>query len=134
MAIVTTVNSNYQGLAGKTLSTQSNLTSKIKEAVICVAIGTCMYPMCAAGYTVDLTLCSRITTVLYVGVGNHTDGACNVAGYTVEYRRAANCAAATGTLHFFESAGVACGAPHTEIPDCSCEVISSTHRLYVIGF
>jgi len=134
MALVTTVNSCYQGITGKNITPQSQLTSRIKEAVICFAIGACAYPACAAGYAVDLSLCSRITTILYVGVGNHSDGACNVDGYTVEYRRAACCAAATGTLHFFETAAGCAAAPHTEIPNASTEVQCSTHRMYVIGF
>jgi len=133
MALVTTVNSDFQGITGKTVTPQGILTSKIKEAVICFAIGADAYPMCAAGYTVDLTLGSRITTVLYVGVGNHSDGACNVDGYAVEYRRGACCAAGTGTLHFFETAAGGT-SPLDEIPDCSAEVQCSTHRMYVIGF
>jgi len=133
MALVTTVNTNYEGITGKTVTPQGKLTSKIKEAIICFAIGACAYPACAAGYTVDLSLCSRITTILYVGVGNHSDGACNVDGYAVEYRRGANCAAATGTLHFFET-GAAGASPLDEIPNASTEVQCSTHRMYVIGF
>jgi len=133
MALVSTVNSNFQSITGKTLSKQSVLTSRIKEAVICFAIGACAYPACAAGYAVDLSAGGRITTLLTVQVGNHSDGACNIDGYAVEYRFAACDAAATGTLHFFET-GAVVATPLDEIPACAADVQCSTHRFHVTGF
>ena len=136
MALVSTINSNWQAVTGKNLTRQSALTSRLKEAVICFAIGMCCYPACAAGYAVDLSACGRITTLISVEVDNHSDGACNVDGYHTEYRFAACCAAATGTLHIlagFNEAAKRCG-PMVEIPACASDVVCSTHRIHVTGF
>jgi len=134
MALVSTVNANWETITGKNLTRQSALTSRLKEAVICFAIGSCAYPACAAGYAVDLSACGRICTVVSVEVETHSDGACNVDGYVTEYRFAMCCAAATGTLHFWEIAADACAVPMSEIPNASTEVQCSTHRIHVTGF
>ena len=132
--VVATINTNYTNLTGKTIGLQAELNSRLQVAVICQTVGMCEdYPMCAAGYTVDLSAGGRITTLISVEVGNHTDGACNVDGYLTEYRYAACCAAATGTLHFFET-GAVVATPLDEIPACDCALNCAVFRFRVIGF
>ena len=132
MALVSTVNTTWQNITGKELSRQSVLTSKMKEVVICFAIGMCAYPACAAGYAVDLSAGGRITTLLSVEVGNISDGACNVDGFVTEYRYAACCAAATGTLHIWETGG-AINTPLDELPACAACLNGAVIRFRVIG-
>ena len=140
MATTVTVNSTWKGFVGKVGFTSAQDASKVKEAIICVAIGACnAYPACSAGYTVDLSACGAISTILFAEVEPQEIG-CNTALVT-NYIRAACCAAATGTLHLYETAiGVICGcanvaaAPFTEIVDCSTLAECETFRVHVIGF
>jgi len=141
MAVVSSINSNWELLAGKNLTRQSALGSRIKEAVVCVAIGACMYPACAAGYTVDLSLCGRITTIIRAEPENLRTGACDCILTVTQYVPAACDAAATGTLHLYETAvGVVCGCTNiaqaalAEIPDCACDAACKTVKFHVTGF
>ncbi len=132
MATTITVNSNWKGFVGKVGFTSAQDASKVKEAVICIAIGACnVYPACNAGYTVDLTACGAIKTILFVDVEPVEVGT-NTALLT-QYVRAACCAAATGTLHFYESTCSA-AAPFVELPACATDVECETIRVHVLGF
>jgi len=132
LAVTTTVNADWDRLTiGKSLSRQAALNSKIIEAVVCVSIGACMYPMCNAGYTVDLSLCGRISTIIEAIPRN-----LEVTGDELvvsDYVPAACDAAATGTLHFYESGG-AVTTPLDEINACSCLAACSTIKFHVTGF
>ena len=132
MAITSTVNSNWEDLTGKTLSVQSKLTSKLKEVVICVAIGMCAYPMCNAGYTVDLSAGGRIDTIVYAQPRNLEVGTNTLL--VSDYVPAACDAAATGTLHFYEGDANASAVPLSELPACATDAQCSTVKFYVIGF
>jgi len=134
--VTAAINTNYTRLTGKTIGLQAELNSKIQTAVICQTIAMCcdVYPMCAAGFVVDLSAGGRITTLLSVEVGNISDGACCADGYITEYRYAACCAAATGTLHVFECSAACAAAPFAEIPNCSNELACAVIRFRVIGF
>ncbi len=140
MATTITVNSNWKGFVGKVGFTSAQDASKVKEAVICIAIGACnVYPAANAGYTVDLSACGAIKTILFVDVEPAEVGT-NTALIT-QYVRATDCAAATGTLHFYETAiGVVCGcanivaAPFAELPACATDAECETIRVHVLGF
>jgi len=129
MAVVTTVNCDWQAITGKTLSRQSVLTSKMLEAVVCVAIGACNYPACNAGYVVDLSLCGRVTTIISaipepLEVSNTL--------LTAQYVPAACGAAATGTLHYYEVAAVC--TPFGELAMCATDAACTTVKFHIIGF
>ncbi len=133
MATVITTNANWKGFAGKSGFTYSQDASKIKEAVVCIAIGACnVYPACNAGYTVDLSIGGAIKTIIFVDVEPAEVGT-NTALLT-QYARAACCAAATGTLHFYEDGDLACPGPFVELPACSTDAECETIRVHVIGF
>ncbi len=139
MATTITLNSNWKGFVGKVGFTSAQDASKVKEAIICIAIGACnTYPACNAGYTVDLSACGAIKTILWVDIEPAEVGT-NTALLT-QYSRAANCAAATGTLHFYEGstmAVVACctvPAPFSELPAAATCAECETIRVHVIGF
>ncbi len=129
MAVVTTVNCDWQNITGKTLSHQSVLTSKMKEAVVCVAIGSCNYPMCNAGYVVDLSLCGRITTIISATPENlEVSDTLLIAQYVPDCAGAA----ATGTLHYYETLAT-CG-PLGELPACESDAACTTVKFHIIGF
>jgi len=131
MAIVSTINSDWTSITGKTLSIQSKLVSKMKEVVICVAIGACAYPMCNTGYTVDLSAGGIITTIIEATPRN-----LEVTGDTLlvsDYVPAACDAAATGTLHFYETAAVV-DLPLDELDACSALAQCLTVKFHVYGF
>ena len=131
MAVVTTVNCDWQNITGKTLSHQSVLTSKMKEAVVCVAIGACNYPMCDTGYTVDLSLCGRITTII-----SATPEHLEVSNTLLVAQYVPDCCneAATGTLHYYEVAAGACPLPMSELPACESCAACTTVKFHIIGF
>ena len=129
MAVVTTVNTDWQNITGKTLSHQSVLTSKMKEAVVCVAIGSCNYPMCNDGYVVDLSLCGRITTIISATPEDlEVSNTLLVAQYVPDTCNEA----ATGTLHYYEAAGNC--APLRELPACESDAACTTVKFHIIGF
>ena len=132
MAIVTTLNANWDSVTfGKDLSVQSKVVSQIKEAVVCVAIGACAYPMCNAGYTVDLSLCGRISTIISA-IPQNLEVAANELLVT-DYVPAACCVAGTGTLHLYETGG-AVTTPLDELDACSAVAQCTTVKFHVIGF
>jgi len=132
MVVTTTVNADYDRMTlGKGLDIQSKLNSKMKEVVACVAIGACMYPMCNAGYTVDLSFGGRISTIISATPQN-LEVAANEMLVT-DYVPAAGNAAATGTLHFYETGG-AVTTPLDELDACSCVAACSTVKFHIIGF
>lgn len=132
MAVVSTINSDWSTVTGKTLSVQSKLVSKMLETVICVAIGACAYPACNAGYTVDLSASGRITTIISA-IPNDAEVGTNTLIIS-QYVPAAAGAAATGTLHFYESTANACNIPLAELPACATCAQCETVKFHVIGF
>jgi len=129
MAVVTTVNCDWTSITGKTLTRQSVLTSKMKEAVVCVAIGSCNYPMCNTGYTVDLSLCGRITTIISA---IPEDLEVSDTLLKAQYVPACAGAAATGTLHYYEVAAVC--TPFGELAACAACAACTTVKFHIIGF
>lgn len=129
MAVVTTVNCDWQSITGKTLSQQSVLTSRIKQVVVCVAIGSCTYPMCNVGYVVDLSLGGRITTIISAKPED-----LEVSDTLLKAQYVPDCCneAATGTLHYYEVAAVC--SPFGELPACQCDAACTTVKFHVIGF
>jgi len=141
MAIVSVINSNWTQIAGKNLTRQAALTGGLKETVICVTVGMCCnYPMCQAGYTVDLSACGRITTIISAVPENVRTAACCTILTVTAYVPAMCDAAATGTLHLYEGATMAvvacCTVPAalTELPDCATDAACKTVRFHVTGF
>lgn len=125
MAIVSTVNTNWRNLTGKTNSRQSALTSKLKESVIDVALG-CADNYVTGGIVTDLSACGTITTIVTASVNEVS------VGLNSEYNPVALCAASTATIQFYESAGA--GLPMTELACASCETNCITFKVHVIGF
>jgi len=125
MAITSTINTNWKNLTGKTNSRQSALTSKLKEAVIDVAIGCAdTYP--TGGIVTDLSACNTITTIVTASVNEVS------VGLNSEYNPVACDAAATATIQFYESA--ATGLPMLELACGSAELQCVTFKVHVIGF
>lgn len=133
MAIVTAINADWTAQTGKTLSKQSVLNSQILEVNATVTIGMCCnYPGCAAGYTVDLSFCGRVATIIEVNFENMEVGASCCTLLVSRYEYAACCAAATGTLHLFE--GTCAVTPLGELPNCATCATCKVVRVHVIGF
>lgn len=134
MATVTT-NSNWKKLTGKTGFVNSQDVSKLKEAVVCVAVAACCDVYAAGGYTVDLSLGGAISTVLQATVDPVIAGCCCCISVVAVYNPAAACAAATGKVQLFESGASCCAAvPFSELPCCAADVAGKTFRVRVIGF
>ena len=122
MTIAIAVNSDYQSIVGKTLSTQAELLSKLKVAIVDITLTTETYT--TGGETIDLTLGKRLTTII----------ACEVlevsTGHVGQYVPAALGAAATGKLKLYY-AGTA-GATLDEVT--SSESTTLTCKVRVYGF
>ena len=88
MTLTATVNSDWQSICGKTLSIQSELTSKLKTVVVDIAYGAEDYDI--GGNVIDLSLGGRINTII----------ACEVlevsTGHSVQYVAGAGNAATLG--------------------------------------
>ncbi len=126
MAIVETINANWERISGKELSRQSILTSRTKETLIDVAIDCCD-TYCTGGITVDLSAGGRISTILtadVIQVSNQLQAV---------YTPAACDAAATGTVIFHDEGG-ACTTALAEIACGSCLIQCITFKVHVIGF
>jgi len=123
MTLTITVNSNYEKIAGKTLTMQAELTSPMKTAIVDVVYAACEdYDI--AGNVVDLSLGGRFSTIIAVEVMETT------VGLVAQYVHAAADAAATGKLKLYE-AGTA-SAALDEADDA--DAINATFRLRVVGF
>lgn len=122
MAITAAVNSDYQSITGKTLSTQAELLSKLKVAIVDVTFTTEDYDI--GGNVVDLSLDGRIGTII----------ACEVlevsTGHSIQYVPSAGNVASTGKFKFYES-GTA-SAEFDEADDV--DSITSSFKVRIYGF
>ena len=123
MTLVVSVNSNYETIVGKNLTTQAELTSKLKVAIVDVVYASCEdYDL--GGNIVDLSLQGRFKTIIAVEVLE------TGAGIKVDYVHGANDAAALGKLKIYESG--AQSADFDEQDDVTG--INATFRLRIFGF
>ena len=123
MTLVVSVNSNYEKIVGKNLSTQAELTSRLLVAIVDVVYASCEdYDV--GGNIVDLSLCGRFNTIIAVEVLETT------IGVKAEYVHGADDAAALGKLKLYES-GTASSA-FDEADDA--DTFNATFRLRVFGF
>jgi hypothetical protein len=133
MANTVAVNSDWENLAGKTLSVQSELTSKLKTTVVDVTFaGSDTYS--TNGVTIDLSLGGRIKTIIEASIIS------NDKGLLLEYVPAALGAAATGKVKAFgyindDSAG-SNTTPEalTELAASSTIVNSLAIKIRIVGF
>ena len=123
-------NANHKSLTGKTLSIQSELTSKLKSVVVDVTFGG-SENYATNGVVVDLSLGGRIDTVI----------ACEVLhsnkGLLLQYAPAAAGAAATGKLKAYghtptSSTGTVIALEELDNADTATN--SMTVRVRVTGF
>ena len=123
MTLVISVNSNYEKIVGKTLSTQAELTSKLQVAIVDVVYASCEdYDI--GGNIVDLSLCGRFSTIIAVEVLETT------IGVLAQYIHGANDAADLGKLKLYETGTIT--EPFDEADDA--DTINATFRLRVFGF
>ena len=133
MALTVAVDSDWENLTGKTLSVQSELTSKLKTTIVDVTFGACdNYATC--GVTVDLSLGGRLSTFLEASVIS------NDGGLLLEYVPAALNAAATGKVKAYgyindDSAGVnTTPEALTELANASAITNSLAIKIRVFGY
>ena len=133
MANTVAVNSDWENLTGKTLTVQSELTSKLKTTVVDVTFGACdTYTSC--GVTVDLSLGGRIGTVIEASIIS------NDKGLLLEYVPATGGAAATGKIKAYgyindDAAGVnTTPEAFNELDNASAIVNSLAIKIRVVGF
>lgn len=130
MAITVAVDSNQERLTGKTLSIQSELTSKLLTTVVDVTYGACdTYTSC--GDTVDLSLGGRISTIIEASIIS------NDGGLLLEYVPAAGGAAATGKIKAYGTDPAAAGgavAAFVELPNAAADVNGLGIKIRVVGF
>lgn len=123
-------NANHKSLTGKTLSIQSELTSKLKSVIVDVTFGG-SENYATNGVTVDLSLGSRISTVIAAQIydGNK--------GLLLQYVPAAGNAAATGKVKCYGEDHTAKGsAPRAlaELANASTATQNMTFKVRVLGF
>jgi len=130
MAITIEQNADHKSLTGKTLSIQSELTSKLKSTIVDVTYGA-SDNYATNGNTVDLSLGGRISTVIGAEI-LHSD-----KGLLLQYVPAAAGAAATGKIKAYgqeptsaTSTVIALG----ELDNADTAVNSMTIRIRIIGF
>lgn len=130
MAITVAVDSNQQKLTGKTLSVQSELTSKLLTTLVTVTYGACD-TYTTGGCTVDLSLGGRIKTIISATIIS------NDVGTLLEYVPAAAGAAATGKLKAFgvdPAAGGGAVVIFPELASSSAGVNAMVVKIRVVGF
>ena len=120
MTLTIAVNSQWQSLCGKTLHIQSELTSKLKVAIVDVVYTTEDYDL--GGNLVDLSLDGRINTIIAVEVLEVS------TGNSVQYIHGAASDAKLGKLKFYES-GTA-SLPFDETDDADALTTSLTLRVF----
>jgi hypothetical protein len=130
MAITIAQNALHKSLSGKTLSIQSELTSKLKSVVVDItyAAGD---NYATNGNVVDLSLGSRIGTVIGAQIfdGNK--------GLLLQYVPSATNAAATGKIKCYGEDHTAKGSAaraFAELANASTIVNSMTCKIRVLGF
>ena len=130
MAITIAHNADHKSLTGKTLSIQSELTSKLKTTVVDVTYGA-SDNYATNGNTVYLSLGSRINTIIGASIIH-----CN-KGLLLQYAPAATGAAATGKIKAFghtPTSSTATVVALEELDNADTAVNSMTIRIRVIGF
>ena len=133
MANTVAVNSDWQNLTGKTLSIQSELTSKLKSTVVDVTFAAAD-TYSTNGVTIDLSLGGRISTIIEASIISNTKG------LLLEYVPAALGAAATGKVKAFgyinDDAGGVNVTPEafSELANASAIVNSLAIKIRVVGF
>mgnify|MGYP003637270274 FL=1 len=130
MAITIAHNADHKSLTGKTLSIQSELTSKLKTTVVDVTYGA-SDNYATNGNTVDLSLGSRINTIIGASIIH-----CN-KGLLLQYAPAAAGAAATGKIKAFghtPTSSTATVVALEELDNADTAVNSMTIRIRIIGF
>jgi len=130
MAITIIQNANHKSLTGKTLSIQSELTSKLKSVVVDItyAVGD---NYLTGGNVVDVSLGSRISTVIGAEIldGNK--------GLLLQYIPSATNAASTGKIKCYGEDHTVKGAAaraFAELANASTAVNSMTCKIRVLGF
>ena len=130
MAITIIQNANHKSLTGKTLSIQSELTSKLKSVVVDItyAAGD---NYATGGNVVDVSLGSRIRTVIGAEIldGNK--------GLLLQYIPSATNAASTGKIKCYGEDHTAKGSAaraFAELANASTAVNSMTCKIRVLGF
>jgi hypothetical protein len=130
MALTVAVDSRFQNLAGKTLSIQSVLTSKIKDVSTVITFGA-TDDYSSDGNIVDLSLGGRIKTILDVTPISNTKG------LLLEYVPDTNNEAVSGKLKCFGVDPAASGGAvvgFTELADASTTTRDMVVKLRVRGF
>lgn len=131
MAITIIQNANHKSLTGKTLSIQSELTSKLKSVVVDITYAAGDNYV-TGGNVVDVSLGSRISTVIGAEIldGNK--------GLLLQYIPSATNAASTGKIKCYgQQANAQSGAVAIvldELASASTAVNSMTCKIRVLGF
>tara|TARA_R100000406_G_scaffold71336_5_gene51612 strand:- start:1516 stop:1908 length:393 start_codon:yes stop_codon:yes gene_type:complete len=130
MAITIAQNSDHKSLTGKTLSVQSQLTSKLKECIVDITFGA-SDNYASDGNTVDLSMGGRIDTVIGCEI-LHCD-----KGLLLQYAPATGGAAASGKLKAYghtPTSSTTTVIALEELDDGDTAVNSMSVRCRVIGF
>ena len=130
MAITIIQNANHKSLTGKTLSIQSELTSKLKSVVVDITYAAGDNYL-TGGNVVDVSLGSRISTVIGAEIldGNK--------GLLLQYIPSATNAASTGRIKCYGEDHTAKGSAaraFAELANASTAVNSMTCKIRVLGF
>tara|TARA_B110000438_G_C15389967_1_gene468590 strand:- start:92 stop:484 length:393 start_codon:yes stop_codon:yes gene_type:complete len=130
MAITIIQNANHKSLTGKTLSIQSELTSKLKSVVVDITYAAGDNYV-TGGNVVDVSLGSRISTVIGAEIldGNK--------GLLLQYIPSATNAASTGKIKCYGEDHTAKGSAaraFAELANASTAVNSMTCKIRVLGF
>tara|TARA_R110002073_G_scaffold13628_1_gene57514 strand:+ start:236 stop:628 length:393 start_codon:yes stop_codon:yes gene_type:complete len=130
MAITIIQNANHKSLTGKTLSIQSELTSKLKSVVVDITYAAGDNYL-TGGNVVDVSLGSRISTVIGAEIldGNK--------GLLLQYIPSATNAASTGKIKCYGEDHTAKGSAaraFAELANASTAVNSMTCKIRVLGF
>ena len=130
MAITIIQNANHKSLTGKTLSIQSELTSKLKSVVVDITYAAGDGYL-TGGNVVDVSLGSRISTVIGAEIldGNK--------GLLLQYIPSATNAASTGKIKCYGEDHTVKGAAaraFAELANESTAVNSMTCKIRVLGF
>jgi hypothetical protein len=130
MAITVAQNQDHKNLTGKTLTVQSQLTSKLRTAIVDVTYGG-SDNYATNGNTVDLSMGGRISTVIGAEVLH-----CN-KGLLLQYAPAAGGAAATGKFKAYghtPTSSTSTVVALEELDNADTAVNSMTIRVRVTGF
>ena len=130
MAITVAQNSDHKSLTGKTLTVQSQLTSRLRTAIVDVTYGG-SDNYATNGNTVDLSMGGRISTVIGAEV-LHTS-----AGLLLQYVPAAAGASATGKIKAYghtPTSSTSTVVAFEELDNADTAVNSMTIRVRITGF